>query len=274
MIIVAVAVYGRWLIVARRRGNRWPWFRTLAFLAAVVLFAILQFGIVGIYDRELRWAFTIRLALLFFAVPTFAALGAPVQLARLGAGQRTAQFADSALNSRTVKILGNAIVSPMVALAMFCALLTPISAGIRMSEPWSIAITILVPVLGFVLLAPISEPGVMRSSTFVTAEFLLAFVELMLDAIPGIVLRITNHVLDRATTAAVGASWFPTPLRDQHLAGDVLWFIAEIADIPVLITLFIRWQRTDRREARAVDELSDEEVEALTQEHLQRFRER
>ncbi|KQO61461.1 cytochrome c oxidase assembly protein [Curtobacterium sp. Leaf261] len=272
MILAAVVVYGRWLVVARRRGHRWPAARVLSFAASVALFAVLQFGIVGVYDRELRWAFVLRLALLFFAVPTFAALGAPVALLRLGGGTRAAASADRLMHSRPVRVLGNAIVSPIVALALFAILLTPMAASIRESAVWALAITVLVPVLGFALILPLTEPDVIRSSTFVTAEFMLAFVELMLDAIPGIVLRITNSVLDHATEMASGPAWFPTPLRDQHLAGDLLWFIAEIADIPVLITLFIRWQRSDRREARAVDALTDEEMDALTQEHLDRFR--
>ncbi len=126
------------------------------------------------------------------------------------------------------------------------------------------------PVLGFGLLTPLAEPGILRSSTFVTVEFLLAFVELLADAVPGIVLRITNHVMDHSVVQAVGQPWFPSPLRDQHLAGDLLWFIAEVADVPVLIALFIRWQRSDRREARSVDALSDEEMAELTRAHLQR----
>jgi cytochrome c oxidase assembly factor CtaG len=63
-------------------------------------------------------------------------------------------------------------------------------------------------------------------------------------------------------------AWFPSSYHDQHLSGDLLWFIAEIADLPVLIVLFMRWQRTDRAEAKKLDELSDEEMEALTQAHL------
>ncbi|WP_066522424.1 cytochrome c oxidase assembly protein [Curtobacterium ammoniigenes] len=274
MIVLAAAAYGVWVVSAGRRGARWPWYRSLAFLAALVLFGLLQFGIVGLYSRELRWAFTLRLALLFFAVPTFAALGAPIALLRLGGPPRVSEIAERALHSRAVRILGNAIVSPIIGLVLFSLLLTPLSAGLRTSVVAAVAITVLVPLLGFLLLAPIAEPDVLRSSTFVTAEFLLAFVELMIDAIPGIVLRISGSVLDGATTAAIGPSWFPTPLRDQQLAGDVLWFIAEIADIPVLIALFIRWQRTDRREAQSIDDLSDEEVEALSRAHLERFRER
>lgn len=270
MLLVGIAAYGSWLVGTVRRGMRWPWWRTAAFVLALVLFGIAQFGIVGVYAERLRWAFVLRLAVLFFAVPTFAALGAPLSLLRTGGPDRLAQVADVVLRSRPVRLLGNAIVSPLIALGLFAVLLTPLSATIRTSPVWAVAITVLVPVLGFGLLAPLSEPGVLRSSTFVTAEFLLAFVELMLDAIPGIVLRITNHVLDGATTALVGRAWYPSPLQDQHLAGDLLWFIAEVADIPVLISLFIRWQRTDRREARAVDALTDEEMEALTRAHLER----
>ena len=267
---VAAATYGWWLVGARRRRARWSGWRTLAFVLALALFAVLQCGIVGRYDQELRWAFTLRLALLFFAVPTFAALAAPVSLLRVGGPTRWSAAADRVMASRPVRVLGNAIVAPVVGLVLFAVLLTPLSAVVRESPVWAAAITVLVPVLGFTLLAPLSEPGVRRSSTFVTIEFLLAFVELLLDAVPGIVLRVSGHVLDGSLVHAVGQPWFPSPLRDQHLAGDLLWFIAEVADVPVLVMLFVRWQRTDRREARSVDALSDEEMAELTRAHLQR----
>jgi cytochrome c oxidase assembly factor CtaG len=64
--------------------------------------------------------------------------------------------------------------------------------------------------------------------------------------------------------------WWPNPLHDQHLAGDLLWFIAEIADVPILILLFVRWSRLDRRDAKKMDALSDDEMDALTREHLDR----
>jgi cytochrome c oxidase assembly factor CtaG len=98
---------------------------------------------------------------------------------------------------------------------------------------------------------------------------LLAFVELVIDAIPGILIRLSGTVLDKLPAiSGVHPIWWPSPIRDQQLSGDLLWFIAEIADIPVLIILFIRWSRVDRKEARSYDELSDEEMDALTQEHL------
>jgi putative membrane protein len=274
MLAVAAVAYGRWVVIAVRRGHRWSPVRVLGFVGAHALFAVLQFGIVGLHDQQLRWAFTLRFALLLFGVPAFAAMGAPIALIRLGASPRTVGAAEGLLNSRGVRFLGNAIVSPVVALVLFAVLLTPLAAGLRTSGFWATVITVLVPVLGFALVAPLSEPAVLRSSTFITAEFLLAFAELLLDAVPGIVLRITNHVVDHAGVGLTGPSWAPSALQDQHLAGDLLWFITEVADIPVLIALFIRWQRTDRNEARSIDALSDEEMDALTREHLERFRDR
>jgi hypothetical protein len=43
--------------------------------------------------------------------------------------------------------------------------------------------------------------------------------------------------------------------------------------VPVLIILFVRWIRTDKREAKAMDDLSDEEMDALTQQHLRGYHE-
>jgi putative membrane protein len=93
----------------------------------------------------------------------------------------------------------------------------------------------------------------------------------MLDAIPRLLLRLNDGVLDRAP-AIVGRMpfWFPTPLHDQHLSGDLLWFIAEVADVPILALLFVRWMHLDRREGKRMDDLTDEEVAELTRAYLER----
>jgi cytochrome c oxidase assembly factor CtaG len=84
-----------------------------------------------------------------------------------------------------------------------------------------------------------------------------------------VVLSINNVVLDGATKVKANLpAWFPTPLQDQHLAGNWLWGIAELLDVPILVLLFIRWTRQDKREAKKIDELTDQEMDALLAEHL------
>ena len=63
-------------------------------------------------------------------------------------------------------------------------------------------------------------------------------------------------------------AWFPGPLTDQHWSGDFLWSIAEVADLPILLALFVRWVRSDAHHADRADELSEAELDELVQAHL------
>jgi hypothetical protein len=48
----------------------------------------------------------------------------------------------------------------------------------------------------------------------------------------------------------------------------LLWFICEVVDLPLIILMFIRFSRSDKREAGAFDELTDEQFDELQNQHL------
>ena len=81
-------------------------------------------------------------------------------------------------------------------------------------------------------------------------------------------MRLSTGVLDGVTAVGVAPGWHLSPLRDQQIAGDLLWCIAEAADVPALLLLLLQWLRSDRRDAAAADELSDEEFAAAAAAHL------
>lgn len=244
--------------------------RTVAFLAlGLGSYAVVSFGFLGAYSRTLRWAFVLRAALLLLAVPALATLGRPTALIRVAAHERTRVRFEALLASRGMRVLGNAIVAPLVPLGLFLCFLTPISGFLRTDPVGATLISVVIPLVGLVMAITLVEENTQRTGTSYTAEFLIAFVELVIDALPGIVLRLATTVLDGVQSATVGIPhWFPNPLRDQQLAGDLLWVIAEVGDIPALVLLFIRWSRSDRREARTYDDLTDEQYAALTHQHL------
>ncbi len=202
-------------------------------------------------------------------VPALISLGRPIALARVALGGTGRARLKAVIGSRLVRLFGNAMFAPVFACALFLVFLTPAAAPLRETAWGESAITIVTPILGMLMVLPIAAHSVIRTTFFVTVEFLLVFAALLLDAIPGLLLRLNDTVLDHA--AAIPGplpGWFPSPLHDQHLSGDFLWFIAEMADLPVLVLLFVRWMRLDRRESKRLDELSDEEMDALTQAHL------
>jgi cytochrome c oxidase assembly factor CtaG len=270
VLLLSGALYLAGIVALRKRGHRWPlrptiWF----FLLGLGSYAWVSFGFLGAYSSEIRWAFTTRIALLLFVVPAFVSLGKPIALARLALTGRPLRATNRMIGAWPVRLFGNAIFATLFACAVFMVFLTPLAAVLRSSDWSEWTITVLTPAVGLLMVLPIATHAVIRTSFFITIEFLLAFVAMVLDAIPGLLLRLNETVLDHAP-AVLGPLpvWFPNALHDQHLSGDFLWFIAEIADIPVLIFLFVRWMRMDRREGKKLDELTDEQMEALTQEHL------
>jgi cytochrome c oxidase assembly factor CtaG len=268
-LLVAV-LYALGLVALRRKGKKLPAWRPAAFyLVGVGSFLAINLGFLGVYSTELRWAFSTRTALLLFVTPALLALGQPVTLARQTLGEKGVDRIDRFMASRVIKFLGNAVVEPFVTVFIFAIFLTPIAGFLRLSVVGQAGVTILIPAIGLLLVLPLIEYSSHRTAFFVTVEFLLAFVALIIDAIPGILVRLSGVVLDGvARTAAGYPYWFPSRLRDQQLSGDLLWFIAELADVPVLIILFVRWSRVDRKEAKSYDDLTDEQMDALMQEHL------
>jgi len=272
-LVVAGGLYLAGLVRAGCRGHPWSPWRTLAFFGlGLGSFAVVEFGFLGAYSHELRWAFTTRIALLLFVVPACISLGRPLGLLRASLGDTGVVRLEHALRTRVIKLFGNAIFATIFSALVFCVFLTPAAWVLRGTPALSAALGIVIPLLGLIMVLPIVENAGGRTSLFITVEFLLAFVELVIDAVPGIVLRLNDAILDRAPVilapVAAAVSWWPNPVHDQHLAGDLLWFIAEIADVPILVLLFVRWSRSERREEKKFDDLSDEQLDELTRQHL------
>lgn len=264
-----LATYGFLALKATRAGASWPAGRVVGFGLAIGIYLWVNLGFFGTYSYLLRWAFTTRIALLLFGVPLMIALGRPVDLARRALAETGRARLEAVLRSWPVRLMGNAIFSPLFALAFFTLFVTPLGGALRLSTLAQNLITVFAVLLGTLMILPLTEREHHRSEIFIVGEFMIAFAELMLDAIPGVVLSINNVILDHAP-AVTGTlpSWFPTPLVDQHFSGNLLWMIAESVDIPILVMLFIRWGRSDKRAAKSIDDLSDEEFEALAQAHL------
>jgi putative membrane protein len=269
VLFVAAALYATGMWKAARRGERWPLLPTLAFfVAGLGSYAVIELGFLGVYSEELRWAFTTRIALLIFVVPALIAAGRPLDLLQAALGPGATAAIARALEWRIVRLFGNAMFATLFVAGVFCIFLTPFAWTLRGSPFAEAILGIVVPLIGLAMVLPLAALTAAHAGLFITIEFLLAFVELLIDSIPGILLRLNETIVDRAPAFASAAPWWPNPLHDQHLAGDMLWFIAEVVDVPVLVILLVRWMRSDRKEAKSYDDLSDEEYEAMTQAHL------
>jgi len=272
ILAVAAVLYVKGLIAAKRRDIRWPLWNSFAFFVlGLGSFAVLSFGFPGTYSHELRWAFTLKVTSYLFVVPLLIGLGKPLTLARRTLGPAGQAKIEEVLGHRLVRMLSNTLMAALLGLAMFTLFLTPFFYVLRTNPAADVVLTVVVPLMGLLMTVPIMEDGAGRTGSLIVVEFIFVFMELLADAVPGILMRLSPGVLDGATSAAGShAAWFPGPLRDQQLAGDLMWFLAEVVDLPLIILMFVRFSRTEKREAKSFDDLSDEEIEALTRAHLGR----
>jgi putative membrane protein len=271
LLVLAAAFYARGVRTSRSRGITWPWWRTATFyVLGLGSFAVLSFGFTGVYSHDLRWVFTLKITSYLFIVPLLVAAGKPLTLARNSLGAAGASRLEKILNHGVVRSLSNTVVAALLGLGMFSLFLTPLFYPLRTSPVWDIILTVFVPLLGMLMAVPIIEDGSTKAvSSLIIVEFIYVFIELLADAVPGILMRLSPGILDGAGRIAAGhPSWQPGPLRDQQMAGDLLWFLAEIVDLPLIILMFVRFARSDRHEARTFDDLTDDELDALNRQHL------
>lgn len=264
------AAYAVGIVRARRRGRR-------VSVVAAVLFYVLGLGVygwatlgfLGVYSRQQRWLWITKISLIFFLVPWLIGLGKPAALLDAALGDRGRARMQSFFRSSFMRVVGSAAFEPVFSFAFLMLLVTPLAGPMRTMEVWQEVIDVGLLIASLLIIVPLAEDTRPYTSMKVSFEFMLAFAALLLDAIPALYMRLINTVVDGLhTIPGQTLPWFKPAMSDQMMAGDILWCLAESADLPILFIVFLRWRRVDHQEAKEIDELSDEEFDELVRAHL------
>ncbi|MGN6333197.1 MAG: cytochrome c oxidase assembly protein [Motilibacteraceae bacterium] len=258
--VVVAAAVGYLLAVrrVRRGGGTWLPARTGLFLAAGLGSVVLvTSSFLGAYAGRLMWVYATQVSLLLTLVPVLVMAGRPLTLVRAAGGGT--RVLDGVLGSRPWRALTSPLVGPLlVPLAITAVFFTPLMAD-SLRHPWVLALTQLgLLAVGAVLAVPLVGEAGAETSALIAVAVLVGILELILDAIPGLVVRLRTHVLAPAYWTSFPRPWGAHALGDQQHAGAVLWFVADVIDLPFLALLFLRWQRADAREAAAADRALDD----------------
>jgi cytochrome c oxidase assembly factor CtaG len=243
---------------ARRRVERpWPMARTATFFLGLALLAWISCGFLQVYNDDLYWVWTTQTLLLWLVVPILLLSGHPVQLARAA---NLHGRVDAVLRSRPVRVLGNPLVGPaLVPLLSFVLFFGPLP-GWTIQQPvvgWLVQLSLLA--VGAVMVLPLVGLDEEASSLAVGLALAIGSFELVLDALPGIILRLRSGLVTSWFDLRAVHSWTPDALRDQRVAGAILWCMAELIDLPFLLLVFSRWLRADARDAARVDAVLEAE---------------
>lgn len=258
-IIVAALLAVGYLRGLRRVEHPWPAWRSAVFATGIVLLLCTSCGFLQVYADSVFWAWTTQTLLLWLVVPIVVLSGHPVQLAR-SAHTGAARLIDRALRTPFCKIIGNPLVGPaLVPLLSFVLFFGPLPGWTIESAPAGWLFQLVLLVVGGLMVLPLVGLDEEASSLAVGLSLAIGSFELVLDALPGVVLRLRTGLVTSWFDHRAHHSWTPDALHDQQAAGAILWCIAELIDLPFLLLVYRRWIRADARDAATVDAVLEAE---------------
>jgi cytochrome c oxidase assembly factor CtaG len=260
-IVVAGAIVAGYVVALRRAATPLPRWRIAVFGLGVALLAWVSCGFLEVYADSLYWVWTAQTLLLWLVVPILILGGHPVQLARQlpAAGARI----DRALRNPICRVVGNPLVAPaLVPVLSFVLFFGPVPEWAARFAWFAWLLQLALLLIGALMVLPLVGLDEEASSLAVGLSLAIGCFELVLDALPGVVLRLRNSLVTGWFDHRDLHSWTPDALHDQRVAGAILWCIAEIIDLPFLVLVYRRWLRADARDAAEVDAVLEAERSA------------
>jgi cytochrome c oxidase assembly factor CtaG len=245
---------------AARREESWPPGRTAAFLAGLASIVVVTCSSLATYDTTLFWPRAVQTTTLLMIAPLFLALGAPItllmrtvpsgvaiRLRRLGRG-RVARAATFPL-----------VVTVVLIAPLFILYFTPLY-DLALRQP---VVDGLVRVgllaAGFVYFwTRIRLDPTPREDPHLVSVW-IAFTEVIFDGALGLVLWL-GPLLAPAHYAAAHPGWGPDPRTDQIIGAGIIWIGGDLAGLPFVGALFVRWARDDEKRAKQIDARLDAEA--------------
>ncbi len=266
-VLAGVAVLGGGYLTgahrARAAGLAWPARRTGAFLAGVALLLLIGASVVAVYDDTLFWARAVQGVVLLVVAPMLLAAGTPLTLARETLPPAAVRRLGRVRRSRVAHVLAAPGAATIALIAPpFLLYLT----GLYPLELRNAAVSGLVSLglLAAGLLYVVSrlqiDPVPRETNHGLTLG--IAIAEIVADGVLGLVLWM-GPLLALGHYDALHRTWGPTQRDDQAIGAGVWWIGGDLAGLPFLGAIALRFAAADAQEARRVDaELDAAEQEA------------
>jgi cytochrome c oxidase assembly factor CtaG len=258
-----VGLYVVGVLVLRRRGDRWPLGRTLAFVVLGMgsFFLATSSGLAA-YDTTLLSVHMVQHMVLSMVVPLALALGAPVTLALRTLPARPRRWLLAVLHSRVARVLA----FPPLALALYVV------------SPWALYFSgwydasldsvfvhemmhVHLVAVGALFFWPLMGVDPVPGRVAYPFRLLLIFLTLPFHAFLGVTIMGQEALIGEDHYLALRegpmGGWLPAAADDQNLAGGILWASGDLIGLGFFAVLFAQWVRDSMKEARREDRRLD-----------------
>jgi cytochrome c oxidase assembly factor CtaG/putative copper export protein len=268
--IVLAGLYVAAVVRLRRRGDRWPPGRILAWLLGCLALLFVTSSGVGRYMPAMFSMHMVAHMGLSMLVPILLVLGAPVSLAlrALPAAGRDdppgmREWILAALHSRLSRLLTNPVVATVLFVAGFYGLyFSNLFDTTVSSHAGHLAMNLHFLISGYLFYWVVIGVDPTPRPIPPLAKVAVVFASLPLHAFFGVVLMGTRKVIGADYYRSLGLSWHTDLLGDQRLGGGIAWAAGELPLVIVMLALLVQWARSDDRTARRLDRAAERDDDA------------
>lgn len=257
-----IGLYALGVAAMRRRGDRWPIGRSIAWGIGMAAFYFATSSGLAAYDTVLLSVHMVQHMVLSMVVPLALALGAPVTLALRTLPRRPRGWLLALLHSRLAKMLG----------------FPPLAFALYVLSPWALYFTgwydaslesvyvhemmhVHLVAVGALFFWPIVGVDPLPGRVQHPFRVLLTVMTLPFHAFLGVTIMGQSTLLggDHYPSLHDGpmGAWLPDPFEDQNLAGGILWGAGDLVGVLFFVVLFVQWVRASMKEAEREDRRLD-----------------
>lgn len=269
----AIFFYLAGVLRLRRRGDRWPIGRTIAWIAGILSLLWVTNGGINVYEKYLFSSHMLAHMLLTMAVPLLLVPGAPVTLALRTIRKRTdgsrgpREWILLAVHSKIATFLTH----PITAAVLFAGSLwvfyySPLFSWATTDHIGHEWMTIHFLITGYLFVQSLIGIDPVPYRFPYPLRLVLLLGTMAFHAFFGLSIMTADGLFLADWFGAMGRTWGATPLGDQQLAGGIAWSIGEIPTVVLAITVAVQWSKSDAKETkrrdRQADRTGDAELEA------------
>lgn len=275
---VGLVVYLAAVVRLRQTGVGWPWWRTFSWVAGTAsLFAVTGTWLNG-YSMVLFSVHMTQHMILSLITPLLLLIAAPVTLAlrtlprgRGAAGVPRALLLNG-LHSRVAWFLAHPLFTvPLFIASLYGVYFTPLFDTLMGNTVGHQLMLAHFVVTGVLFFGPIVAQDPWPRTLSHPGRMLELFLPVPFHAFFGVAIMMAGSlVVD--TFVQPPAGWGIDPLRDQGVAGGIVWAFGELPAVLVLAVVFFSWARSDERRGKALDRAADRTGDAELVEYNARLR--
>ena len=262
--LAAGVLYVAAVIRLRRRGDAWPWGRTISWLLGIGAFLWATNAGISAYANIAAGLHMGQHMALTMLIPILLVMGAPATLAlralrpRSGPGWGPREWLVYLLHCPAAVILTNPLVVMVLYFAgLYGLYLSGLFGTLMGSHVGHVAMQTHFVLSGYlfywILIGIDPRPRLLPY----WQRFMLLIISSALHGFFAVIIMMSEAPVAVEWFSAVRPPWVTDLLQDTVLGGQAAWAIGEFPLLIVAIALAVQWSRSDERDARRMDRQAD-----------------